>query len=173
MNRTQQQLQEVPSLSKMVFLNPACQETTRSVHIADAAKGACGKLDRGGDDAEEDDVLPVTSLERTMSSDLNIDDAATTTVSADVKTEAAIDGDSEYDCDERMLVARRDVPKGSVVLIEHSLTVPVELMRNALRHDEGAFNMLCPRHTSKRWGDYDKNSSSEFDDLIDRKISQN
>jgi len=73
----------------------------------------------------------------------------------------------------RLLVAASDIPKGSLILLEHALTVPMVFMREMLRHDGGAFDRLYPRRRGMRWADYADKNSPEMDAMIAQKIACN
>ena len=75
--------------------------------------------------------------------------------------------------DYRRLVARRPIKRGSLVLLEHTMTVPAPLMRMTIKHDEAAFNRLCPRDPEKLWADHEDKNSKEMEELVVQKMACN
>lgn len=76
-----------------------------------------------------------------------------------------------YSDDNRRIVAKHDIPENSLILLEHSLSLPIELMHAAIKHDPAAFDTLCPRVC--KWRDQEDKHSAEFNQQIRNKIFQN
>jgi len=136
-----------PPLTHVIFRSPNCHEEHEFLKEEQECTNKQGDVDN------EDEVC---TLERTMS-----------TVDVNAK-EAEIDT-----CGYRRLVAHKPIPKGSLVLLEHTMTVPMALLRTAIRHDQIAFDMLYPRNTSKRWADHVDKNSEEMNELLAQKIACN
>ena len=144
-NNTMAAAATAPPLTRVIFLSPSCYEARH--------------LNVGGDDAE------MCNLERAMSNSKIDSKEAETGGKSTVKVDDS--------CGYRSLLAKRPIPRGSMVLLEHALTVPMQVMQDALRHDEGAFNLLYPRDNKKCWADHIDKNSDEMNELLHKKIACN
>lgn len=142
-----------PPLSHVIFRSPNCHEELEFLKYDECSD----EKEEEEEEGEEDDVC---TLERTMST-------------VEVTDNNNAKPNITDTCGNRRLVAHSPISKGSLVLLEHALTVPMNLMRTAIRHDEVAFDILYPRDTSKRWAEHVDKNSEEMNDLLAQKIACN